>query len=159
MKKKISLIIIIAMLSILIVPTNAQARTKVKKCIKSGCNNTVTTEGSSYCYAHKCSNIYCKSAKYKEGYCSTHYNEYKRKKEEKKNSTTTTSSTKKYSSSNNKTSSSSSKKKYTNSYDDGYDDIYMNEDYDHKRYQKDSSYARGVDDAMEDAYDDFGDDW
>ena len=47
---------------------------------------------------------------------------------------------------------SSSKKKYYDSYDDGYDDIYMDGDYDYDRYNKDSDYADGVDDAM----DEFG---
>lgn len=40
-------------------------------------------------------------------------------------------------------------------YDDGYDDIYMDGDYDYDRYDSDSDYADGVDDAM----DEFGDDW
>ena len=44
---------------------------------------------------------------------------------------------------------------YYDSYDDGYDDIYMNDDYDYDRYYTDSDYANGVDDAM----DDFGEDW
>ncbi len=53
------------------------------------------------------------------------------------------------------TSSSSSSHSYSsssssNSYDDGYDDYYENGDYDQDRYDKDSSYADGVDDAMED---------
>jgi hypothetical protein len=37
-----------------------------------------------------------------------------------------------------------------NSYDDGYEDIYDDDDYDWDRYQSDSDYASGVDDAMED---------
>ena len=36
------------------------------------------------------------------------------------------------------------------SYDDGYEDIYENGDYDWDRYQTDRDYADGVDDAMED---------
>ncbi len=35
------------------------------------------------------------------------------------------------------------------SYDDGYDDIYDNDEYDEDRYRSDSDYARGVDDAMD----------
>ena len=38
---------------------------------------------------------------------------------------------------------------------DGYDDIYMDDDYDYDRYYKDSDYADGVDDAM----DDLDEDW
>ena len=41
------------------------------------------------------------------------------------------------------------------SYDDGYDDIYMDGDYDYDRYDRDSDYADGVDDAM----DEFDEDW
>lgn len=78
-----------------------------------------------------------------------------------KKNTTGTSSTKK-----NNTGTSSTKKNNTgtsstkktnpyNSYDDGYDDIYMDGDYDYDRYYKDSDYADGVDDAM----DDLDEDW
>ena len=57
---------------------------------------------------------------------------------------------------NSTTQKSSSSKSYTyNSYDDGYDDIYMDGDYDYDRYDSDSDYADGVDDAM----DEFGEDW
>ena len=41
------------------------------------------------------------------------------------------------------------------SYDEGYDDIYMDGDYDYDRYDRDSDYADGVDDAM----DEFDEDW
>ena len=40
-------------------------------------------------------------------------------------------------------------------YDDGYDDIYIDGDYDYDRYDRDSDYADGVDDAM----DEFDEDW
>ena len=50
----------------------------------------------------------------------------------------------------NTTGTSSTKKNNPyNSYDDGYDDIYMDDDYDYDRYYKDSDYADGVDDAMD----------
>lgn len=42
------------------------------------------------------------------------------------------------------------------SYDDGYDDVYMDGDYDDDRYNKDSDYADGVDDAEEDLYQEYG---
>ena len=47
---------------------------------------------------------------------------------------------------------SSSKKKSSsvNAYDEGYNAIYEDEDYDWDRYQRDDDYASGVDDAMED---------
>ena len=54
-------------------------------------------------------------------------------------------------SSSSKKKSSSSKKSYGyNSYDEGYEDIWLNDDYDWDRYYRDSDYADGVDDAMED---------
>lgn len=36
------------------------------------------------------------------------------------------------------------------SYDEGYEDVYLDDDYDDERYRTDSEYANGVDDAMED---------
>lgn len=68
-----------------------------------------------------------------------------------KKNTTGTSSTKK----NNTGTSSTKKTNPYNSYDDGYDDIYIDGDYDYDRYYKDSDYADGVDDAM----DDLDEDW
>ncbi len=44
--------------------------------------------------------------------------------------------------------------RYYDSYDSGYDDVYDG-DYDDRRYQRDSEYANGVDDAI----DELGDDW
>lgn len=41
------------------------------------------------------------------------------------------------------------------SYDEGYEDVYLNDDYDWDRYQENDDYAMGVDDAL----DDEGDDW
>lgn len=48
--------------------------------------------------------------------------------------------------------SSKSKKTYSNpykSYDEGYEDVYDDGDYDDKWYNSDSDYADGVDDAMD----------
>lgn len=42
---------------------------------------------------------------------------------------------------------SSSSKNYENSYDEGYYDVYDNQDYDWDRYQNDYDYANGVEDA------------
>ena len=47
-------------------------------------------------------------------------------------------------------SSSSSKYDTQNSYDDGYDEVYDDLDYDIDRYYEDDDYASGVDDAMGD---------
>ena len=99
------------------------------RCIKTGCDNK-QTRGSSYCYLH-------------EPYTGS----------------STSHSSSSYS---NKSSYSSGIKKNTttsrstyDSYDDGYDDIYMDGDYDCDRYDRDSDYADGVDDAM----DELGEDW
>ena len=55
----------------------------------------------------------------------------------------------------NDTKKNSSGKSTYDSYDNGYDDIYMDGDYDYDRYDSDSDYADGVDDAM----DETGEDW
>ena len=77
-------------------------------------------EGSSYCYLHDNSNYRYKS--------STSY------------------------SGSSKSSGSSSKKNQSSmdSYDDGYNAVYEDDDYDWDRYWSDDDYAAGVDDAMED---------
>ena len=108
------------------------------KCIKAGCDNKQAS-GSSYCYLHK---SYTGSSS-----SSSHNN----KSTAGSNASSYNSSTKKSS-----TGTSSSKKSNTyDSYDDGYDDIYMDGDYDYDRYDRDSDYADGVDDAM----DEYGEDW
>ena len=56
-------------------------------------------------------------------------------------------------------SSKSKSKAQENSYDAGYDDVYDNGDYDYDRYDRDGEYADGVDDALEDYYDEYGEDW
>lgn len=48
-----------------------------------------------------------------------------------------------------------SKHNYYDSYDDGYDDVYFDSDYDDDRYNYDSDYATGVDDAIEDGDDEW----
>ena len=35
------------------------------------------------------------------------------------------------------------------SYDEGYEDVYLNDDYDWERYYRDDDYAAGVYDAMD----------
>ena len=40
-------------------------------------------------------------------------------------------------------------------YDEGYDDVYMEEEYDQDRYDRDSDYEDGVDDAMDDLDEDL----
>lgn len=114
------------------------------KCIKSGCDNKQATN-SSYCYLHK---PYTGSS---SSHSSSSYSN--------KSSSSSSSSShnnKSTAGSNASSYNSSTKKSNTyDSYDDGYDDIYMDGDYDYDRYDGDSDYADGVDDAM----DEFDEDW
>ena len=113
------------------------------KCAHYNCDNDVTHEGD-YCYMH---NSYSyKPSGNKNTSTGSSYN----------NSGSNSSTGKNYNSSgsnsNSHYTSSSSNKKYNsnNSYDDGYDDVYMDDDYDWDRYREDDDYASGVDDALED---------
>lgn len=114
------------------------------KCIKSGCDNKQATN-SSYCYLHK---TYTGSSSLHS--CSSYSN---------KSSSSSSSSShnnKATAGSNISSYNSSTKKGNTyDSYDDGYDDIYMDGDYDYDRYDRDSDYADGVDDSM----DEFDEEW
>lgn len=124
------------------------------KCSKSGCDNK-RASGSSYCYLHKPSSTSHSSSSYSS----------KSSRSSSKGSLSNSSSTSSYSdkstttntpSYNSSTKKSTTTKKSTyDSYDEGYDDIYMDEDYDDDRYYRDSEYADGVDDAM----DESGEDW
>ena len=140
------------------------------KCIKSGCDNK-QAPNSSYCYLHKpyigsssshsSSSYSRKSSSSSSGKTSTSTSG-----SSSKNSTSSSYSNKSSSGSSSSYSGSNSKKSNSNksstkksssykSYDDGYDDIYMDGDYDEKRYKTDKDYADGVDDAM----DEFEEDW
>lgn len=112
------------------------------KCIKSGCNNNQAS-GSSYCYTHK--------SKYSNSSSSGSSTKVNR------NNKTNTTGGSSYSNStkNNHKNSTTTKKNSYDSYDEGYDDIYVNGDYDYDRYRNDREYADGVDDAM----DDCGEEW
>lgn len=118
------------------------------KCIKAGCDNKQAS-GSSYCYLHKSytgsSSSSHTSSSYSSKSSGSSSNNYSNR------SKTSTNSS--YGGSTKK--SSTSKKNSYDSYDDGYDAIYMDDDYDYDRYDKDSDYADGVDDAM----DESGEDW
>lgn len=120
------------------------------KCIKSGCNNDAK-EGSSCCYLHDNSTYQYKSSTSYSGSSNSSGSSSSAKSNNtssgSKSNGTTSTGKKKYSSG-----SSSSKKKQssTDSYDDGYNAIYEDDDYDWDRYWSDDDYAAGVDDAMED---------
>ena len=116
------------------------------KCIKAGCDlhkpyTGSSTSHSSSSYSNKLSSSTSKSSTSNSGSSSSYNN--------KSNSTNKSS----YSSGTKK--STTTKKSTYDSYDDGYDDIYMDDDYDYDRYDRDSDYADGVDDAM----DEYGEDW
>lgn len=124
------------------------------KCIKSGCDNKQATN-SSYCYLHKpytgSSSSHRSSSYSNKSSGSSSSSSHNNKSTAGSNESSYNSSTKK-----SPTGTGSSKKSNTyNSYDDGYDDIYMDGDYDYDRYDRDSDYADGVDDAM----DEYGEDW
>lgn len=124
------------------------------KCIKSGCDNKQATN-SSYCYLHKpysgSSSSHSGSSYSNKSSSSSSSSSHNNKSTAGSNASSYNSSTKKSS-----TGTSSSKKSNTyDSYDEGYDDIYMDGDYDYDRYDRDSDYADGVDDAM----DEFDEDW
>ena len=120
------------------------------KCIKSGCDNDAK-EGSSYCYLHDNSTYRYKSSTSYSGSSNSSSSSSTTKSSntssDEKSSGTTSNSKKTYSSG-----SSSSKKNQSSmdSYDDGYNAIYEDDDYDWDRYWSDDDYAAGVDDAMED---------
>lgn len=133
------------------------------KCAHAGCQAEVSESGS-YCCIHRPSYRFSTSKSYNTTNSST--NSSSTNKSGSSNSTKKTgsssntnknnvgSSTK--TSSSKSSSTSSGTKKYNNhdSYDDGYDDVYMDDDYDWDRYYKDDDYARGVDDAIEDMEED-----
>ena len=127
------------------------------KCIMAGCNNKQAS-GSSFCYLHK---SYKRSSTY---HSSTSYSD-KSSGSASKSSTSNSGSSGSYSNKSNSTNKSSysgdtkksttTKKSTYDSYDDGYEDIYMDGDYDYERYNRDSDYADGVDDAI----DEYGEDY
>lgn len=132
MKKMLRTVVAMLVLAIALtfVPTaHAEASSShstTQTCVKSGCNRR-RASGSIYCSVHK---------KSSSGNSSNSYSSNK------KNSG---------SSSRNNSSSSKSKKSYGyEAYDEGYDSVYYDDDYDWDRYYSDSDYADGVDDAMDD---------
>lgn len=130
------------------------------KCAHYNCDREVTHEGD-YCYMHD-SDSYQSNGIKKSTSSGSSYNGYNGNSTSGSNynsydgnstSGSNYNSAGSYSLSNsNNTSSSSNNKKYNsnNSYDDGYDDVYMDDDYDLDRYWEDDDYASGVDDALED---------
>lgn len=128
-------------------------------CIKSGCENEQAS-GSSYCYLHKPYSGSYSSSTGSSGYGSESTSTGSSKKYNYSSSPSSTSSSN-YSGKSKDYSSSSSSSKYDtqNSYDDGYDEVYDDLDYDIDRYYEDDDYASGVDDAMGDLEEEGELDW
>lgn len=120
---------------------------KEKECIRYGCDRTVSGS-SNYCFLHK---SYTASSGTSGSYTGSSGSSGK--------STTSESSTGKSSSGSYASSSikksSSQKSSYPSwsSYDEGYDSVYEDYNYDWDRYQSDSDYANGVEDAWSDLED------
>ncbi|MBE5937839.1 MAG: hypothetical protein E7265_07395 [Lachnospiraceae bacterium] len=141
------------------------------KCSMSGCDNDAV-EGERYCYLHDFSYsvygnpdynaVYRESQKRREKYSGE--NNIKTATPEQSEASDYSNITSSNNSTTNNDSSSlagnSSSKSYSyESYDEGYEDVMDNEDYDDERYETDSEYANGVDDAMEEYYEEYGEEW
>ena len=142
---------IIALVVIVLYIIGAVGSANEPKCIKSGCDNKQAS-GSSYCYLHK-------PYKSNNDYSNNSDNSYSHSAttettKSKYNNTLSGSTVSATTESSYKHSSLSTSSPYK-SYDDGYDAIYDDDDYDWDRYNSDPDYADGVDDAM----DEMGDDW
>ena len=114
------------------------------KCVEAGCNND-RVEGSIYCKEHKPSEKDTTEETTKETTTYYYHNS--------SSSSSYSSSTKKKSSSStggySSYSSGSSSSSPYKSYDEGYEAVYDDDDYDWDRYNSDSDYAEGVDDALD----------
>jgi hypothetical protein len=114
-----------------------------RTCFETNCNNHPVSD-SIYCSIHKQRKYYSSSSY--SGNKSTSSSSSSRN----KNSSSSSASRNKSSYSSSSSGSTKKKSKYSDPYSDGYDDIYLDDDYDSKRYSSDREYANGVDDAMED---------
>lgn len=135
------------------------------RCIKWGCDNA-QVDGSSYCSLHKPSSLGGGSgydSSNSTGYGSTNSYEESGKESDYDNSSGSSgnsgsSSSSDYSGKSN-THSDSSKHYTQDTYDEGYEAVYDDDDYDMDRYLEDDDYASGVDDAMGDLEDEGESDW
>lgn len=138
LKSTVTLFVAFVMV-ISVLGTDVNATTS--KCIRRGCYRDVTH--GCYCSIHGKTPTYNtksnSSSSSKNKYSSSYSYNKKYGTSNKKSSSSKSKSSKK----------SSGKKTYYDSYDDGYEDIWLNDDYDYDRYYRDSDYAAGVDDAMD----------
>ena len=114
------------------------------KCSMSGCDKNVS-KGDKYCVLHEMSYRSYGNPDYNEVYENSQKNRNNNLSSSNHSGSDNTSN----GTSNNK--STTSKKTYSSydSYDEGYEDVYDNDDYDWERYYNDREYADGVDDAMD----------
>ena len=136
----LSVFIIVAVVLLIVIAIPSEP-----KCSMSSCDNDAK-DGSGYCYLHDLSY---------RSYGNPDYNEVYENSKKNRNNNSSSSDYLGSNSTSNSTSTNrgtTSKKTYSSydSYDEGYEDIYDNEDYDMYRYNNDSEYAAGVDDAMDD---------
>ena len=125
--------------------------TSEPRCIEAGCDNKQAS-GSSYCYLHKPYSAYTGNSSARSKSSSSSNSKSSGSSNRSNSSGSTSSSSSSYKSSIKKSTGYQKKITYDSSddgYDDGYDDIYMDGDYDYDRYDRDSDYADGVDDAMD----------
>ena len=118
------------------------------KCVRYGCDNK-REPNSSYCYLHDPHN--------KKNSSQNNSSDSNKPTTESENRSinTKTTETPKTAKKRSVGTGNTKKRSSYDSYDDGYDDIYMDGEYDYDRYDSDSDYADGVDDAM----DESGEDW
>ena len=144
--KKMFWTIIITVILLIMGATNVFAASKT--CAAIGCNRIVS-EKTSYCKSCSCAHPGCPNKKQRGArycYCHLENSNSSKSSTHSTNSKKSTKSTNSYKSSN----KSKSKNHGWESYDNGYEDVWLDDDYDWDRYQRDSDYADGVDDAMED---------
>ena len=138
--KCMMVLLVVGVFFLFVVIGNSDNEEAERPCMKTGCGSE-RVAGSYYCYVHK--PYYATRSSYSSSSGSSSSST-----SISTSSSSTSSSTKKsYSSSSSKKSSSSSSWK---SYDEGYEAVYDDDDYDWDCYWSDSDYADGVDDAMDD---------
>ena len=144
MKRRIAIVTII--LAILLNSISAFAYSS-SRCAESGCKNYASSS-SRYCAYH----VHAKTTCYVAGCESSRPNNsiYCRSHSYLKGSNYKPSNSVSHKTTYNKPTTQSKKKYIHDSYDDGYEAVSLDGDYDDDRYRRDSSYALGVDDAMDD---------
>lgn len=132
----------------------AAGSSKHTTCMHAGCDNEARSD-SSFCFLHDGFSRHTYSSDSSNTTSDESSSDSSYTDSSSAGSTSSSTSAKTYSSS----AGSSDYKDACSAYSDGYDDIDMQQDYDENRYEKDSDYAQGVDDAMDDAYYEYGEEY